>query len=323
VRPSRVRKAAAVSSSDPSSVSAAPIVQPIAEPHAWLTPVELVALGAIWGASFLFMRISANDFGAFALVEVRLALGAIVLVPFLWRVRSQFSGALWLRLAGIAAINSAIPFTLFAWGAERAPAGIGAITNAMAVPFTAMVAALFFGEKIGARRAAGLTVGFVGVIVLASGRTGGGATVWPAALAGAAAALCYGFGGNLLKRYLVGVPASAVASATSICASILVAPLAIATWPHHKIPATSWVSAVLLGVVCTGLAYVLYYRLIHRIGAPRAAMVTYIIPLFGVLWALLLLGERLTWTMAMAGGLILAGVAMNQVRAGGSAKTTR
>jgi drug/metabolite transporter (DMT)-like permease len=320
-----------VSSSDPASVSAAPTVPPIAEPHAWLTPVELVALGAIWGASFLFMRISANDFGAFALVEMRLALGAIVLVPFLWRVRSQFSGALWLRLAGIAAINSAIPFTLFAWGAERAPAGIGAITNAMAVPFTAMVAALFFGEKIGARRAAGLIVGFVGVIVLASGRTGGGAVVWPAALAGAMAALCYGFGGNLLKRYLVGVPASAVASATSICASVLVAPLAIATWPYHPIPATSWVSAVLLGVVCTGLAYVLYYRLIHRIGAPRAAMVTYIIPLFGVLWAWLLLGERLTWTMAMAGGLILAGVAMNQAWAparapawaGGAAKVAK
>jgi len=312
-----------VSSTDPSSAAAGATVAPIAEPHAWLTPLELVALGAIWGASFLFMRVSANDFGPFALVEVRLALGAIVLVPFLWRVRSQFTGSLWLRLAGIAAINSAIPFTLFAWGAERAPAGIGAITNAMAVPFTAMVAALFFSEKIGARRAAGLIVGFIGVIVLASGRTGGGAAVWPAALAGATAALCYGFGGNLLKRYLVGVPASAVASATSICASVLVAPLAIANWPHHSIPTKSWVSAVLLGVVCTGLAYVLYYRLIHRIGAPRAAMVTYIIPLFGVLWAWLLLGERLTWSMGLAGGLILAGVALSQNRPGAVAKPGR
>jgi drug/metabolite transporter (DMT)-like permease len=221
---------------------------------------------------------------------------------------------LWLRLAGIAAINSAIPFTLFAWGAERAPAGIGAITNAMAVPFTAMVAFLFFGEQVGMRRAWGLVLGFVGVIVLASGRTGGGATVWPAALAGATAALLYGIGGNLLKRYLAGVPASAVASATSICASALVAPLAIMTWPRHSIPATSWISAVLLGVVCTGLAYVLYYRLIHRIGAPRAATVTYIIPLFGVMWAWMLLGEALTPSMAVAGALILAGVALSQSR---------
>jgi len=280
----------------------------------WLTPTELVALGAIWGASFLFQRVSAHDFGPLPLVEIRLGLGALVLVPFLWTARKQFTGALWLRLAAIGAINSAIPFALFAWGAERAPAAIGAITNAMAGPFTALVAFLFFGEQIGRRRALGLLLGFIGVAVLSSGRTGGGAGVWPAALAGATAALCYGFGANLLKRYLAGVPASAVASATSICASILVAPLAIATWPQHSIPLVSWVSAALLGVLCTGLAYVLYYRLIHRIGAPRAATVTYIIPLFGVLWAWLVLDEALTLMMAIAGALILAGVALSQMR---------
>ena len=165
----------------------------------------------------------------------------------------------------------------------------------------------------GARRASGLLLGFVGVIVLASGRTGG-VSVWPAALAGAGAALLYGFGGNLLKRYLIGVPASAIASATSLSASVLVAPFAIATWPHQPIPLASWVSAALLGVVCTGLAYVLYYRLIHRIGAPRAATVTYIIPLFGVWWAWLILGEALTPTMAIGGALILSGVALSQSR---------
>ena len=302
-----------MSSPNPASATASPAAAPTTV-SSWLTPAELIALGAIWGASFLFMRVSAQDFGPFALVEIRLALGALVLLPFLWRARSQFSGALWLRLAGIAAINSAIPFTLFAWGAERAPAGIGAITNAMAVPFTAMVAFLFFHEQIGPRRAWGLVLGFIGVVVLASGRTGGGATVWPAALAGATAALCYGFGANLLKRYLVGVPASAVASATLICASALLAPLAVITWPHHAIPTVSWVSAILLGVVCTGLAYVLYYRLIHRIGAPRAVTVTYIIPLFGIVWAWLLLGEALTPSMALAGVLILSGVALSQTR---------
>lgn len=301
-----------MSTPNPASASIASTSAAPAATRSWLTPVELIALGAIWGASFLFMRVSAKDFGPFALVEIRLALGALILLPFLWRARSQFTGALWLRLAGIAAINSAIPFTLFAWGAERAPAGIGAITNAMAVPFTAMVAFMFFGEQIGARRAWGLVLGFIGVVVLASGRTGGGASVWPAALAGATAALCYGFGANMLKRYLVGIPASAIASASLICASVLVAPLAIITWPHQPIPAVSWVSATLLGVLCTGLAYVLYFRLIHRIGAPRAATVTYIIPLFGVVWAWMLLGEGLTPSMALAGALILSGVALSQ-----------
>jgi drug/metabolite transporter (DMT)-like permease len=286
-------------------------VAPAVAVSAWLTPVELIALGAIWGASFLFMRIAAKDFGPVALVEIRLALGAIVLLPFLWKARAQFHGRLWVRLTLIAAINSAIPFTLFAWGAERAPAGIGAITNAMAVPFTALVAFLFFGEKIGPRRAGGLLLGFVGVAVLASGRTGG-VGVWPAALAGTTAAFLYGIGGNLLRRYLVGVPASAVASATLIGASAVLAPFALYTWPDHPIPWMSWICAILLGVLCTGLAYVLYYRLIHRIGAPRAATVTYLVPLFGVIWAWVVLSEPLTPSMAVSGALILAGVALSQ-----------
>ena len=298
--------------STPSAAPASPTSTATA--GGWITPAELVALGAIWGASFLFMRVAAKDFGPFALVEARLALGAIVLLPFLLRARAQFGPALWLRLTGIAAINTAIPFVLFAWAAERAPAGVGAITNALAVPFAAMVAFVMFGEQIGARRAWGLMLGFVGVIVLASGRSGGGATVWPASLAGATAALCYGIGGNLVKRHLKGVPTSAVASATLISSSVLVAPLAIITWPRNAIPSTSWISAALLGVLCTGLAYVLYYRLIHRIGAPRAATVTYLIPLFGVVWAWLLLGEALTPSMAIAGALILSGVALSEAR---------
>jgi drug/metabolite transporter (DMT)-like permease len=278
---------------------------------AWLTPLELGVLGAIWGGSFLFMRIAAPRFGPFALVEVRLALGAIVLSPFLWR--TAFTPALWARLVAISAINSAIPFALFAWGAERAAAGIGAITNSMAALFAALVAFLFYREPIGSRRALGLLMGFIGVAVLASGKTGG-SSVWPAVLAGTLAALCYGFGGNLLKRYLAGVPASAVAAATLLGSSVLLLPFAIATWPGEPVPATSWLCAILLGVLCTGFAYVLYYRLIHRIGAARAATVTYLVPLFGVIWAWLVLDEPLTPTMAISGALILGGVALSQTQ---------
>jgi drug/metabolite transporter (DMT)-like permease len=280
---------------------------------AWLTPLELVLLGAIWGASFLFMRISATDFGAFALVEIRLALGALILLPFIWRARSQLARAGWWRLAGIGAINSALPFALFAWGAQHAPAGIGAITNSMTVLFTALVAFLLYRERISTLRALGLICGFAGVAVLASGKVGG-ASVLPAVLAGTLAALLYAFGANLIRRSLVGIPASAVAGATLSCASALMLPLAIATWPTAAIGPASWLSAILLGVVCTGAAFVLYYRLILRIGAPRAATVTYLIPLFGVIWAWLLLGESLTVSMAVAGGLILGGVALSQQR---------
>src|ERR1700674_1511628 len=145
----------------------------------WRTPLELTILGAIWGGSFLFMRVAAADFGPLPLVEARLALGALTLLPFLWAARAQFSVALWLRIAGIAAINSVIPFALYAWGAERAPAGIGAISNAMTVMFTALVAFLFYGEQIGPRRLIGLAAGCGGVGVLARGRAHAGG-VWPA-----------------------------------------------------------------------------------------------------------------------------------------------
>lgn len=279
----------------------------------WRTPAELTLLGAIWGGSFLFMRVAAADFGPFALVDVRLGLGALVLMPFLWRERAHFTPALWLRVAGIAAVNSVVPFALFAWGAERAPAGIGAITNAMTVMFTALVAFLFYHEHIGGRRLIGLVAGFVGVTILASGKVAG-VSVWPAALAGTAASLMYGFGINLVRHHLVGYPSGAMAAATLGAGTVLLAPLAIYTWPQHAIPSSSWVSAVLLGVLCTGVAVVFYYRLIARIGAPRTSTVTYLIPLFGVIWAWLILGEPLTLTMALAGVLILAGVGISQQR---------
>jgi drug/metabolite transporter (DMT)-like permease len=263
------------------------------------------------------MRIAAPDFGAFPLVEVRLVLGALILLPFLWPARARLTPALWLRLGGIGAINSAIPFALFAWAAERAPAGIGAITNSMAVLFTALVASVLYREPIGTRRAFGLAAGFLGVAVLASGRMAG-AGVGSAALAGSLAALLYGFGANLVKRQLAGVPASALAAATLLCASLLLAPFAIASWPSRPIALVAWASALLLGVLCTGLAVVFYYRLIHRIGATRAAAVTYLVPLFGVLWAWLALGETPTASMAAAGALILGGVGLTQ--RGGPAK---
>jgi drug/metabolite transporter (DMT)-like permease len=297
----------------PESTTAHGAIAAAPAPAVGRTALELTLLGAIWGGSFLFMRVAANDFGAIPLVEARLGLGALILLPFLWQARAHFTPRLWLRIAGIAAVNSVIPFTLFAWGAERAPAGIGAITNAMTVMFTTFVAAVLYGEHIGSRRLVGLIAGFVGVAILASGTTAGQA-VWPAALAGTAASLCYGFGINFVRRYLTGLPAGAVAAANLLSGSVLLAPLAIYTWPRHPIPPGSWVSALLLGVLCTGIAFVFYYRLIARIGASRTSTVTYLIPLFGVIWAWLILSEPLTLTMGLAGALILAGVALSQQR---------
>ncbi len=276
----------------------------------WLTPLELGILAAIWGASFMFMRVAAKDFGALPLVEVRLALGALVLSPFLWKARALFPPQRWPMLFLIGVINSSIPFALFAWAAQRAPAGVGAITNAMAVLFTALVAYFFYGEKIGLRRGLALVAGFAGVIVLASSKTAGASIGWAVA-AGVTAAFLYGVGANLVRKYLVGLPPAAVAAATLSGSAIVVLPFAIAQWPSHSIPMHSWLSGAALGVLCTGVAYAMYYRLIQRVGAGRAVMVTYLVPLFAVAWAWLVLDEPLTIAMGVAGVLIVGSVAMS------------
>ncbi len=220
----------------------------------WSTPLELLGLGMVWGASFLFMRIAVPDFGPYALVEVRLLLGALVLMPFLWRARALFPARRWLWLAPVGLVNSALPFVLFAWAAERAPAAIGAICNAMTVLFAALIGFLFFGEKIGPRRAFALLVGFSGVVVLATAKVSGLA-IGAAVAAGTVAALLYGLGANLVRRHMGGLPPAAAAAATLGCASLWMLPMALRHWPRQPVPAASWASAVALGILCTGLAF--------------------------------------------------------------------
>ena len=271
----------------------APAIRPTRD--LW-TPLELLLLGAIWGGSFLFMRVAAKDFGPLPLVGVRLVSGVLILLPFLWRARERITRAHWLRFAVIGALNSAIPFSLFAWGAERAPAGIGAIANSMTVLFAALV------------------VGFVGVVILASGRVAG-ENVMGAAIAGAVASLCYGVAINLTRHWLSDLPPTAGVAGTLSCATLMVAPFAIATWPSAPIPATSWLSATALGVLCTGIAYWIFFRLIQRVGPARASTTTYLVPIFGVMWGWLLLGETPTLTMIASAVLILGSVILSQRKA--------
>jgi drug/metabolite transporter (DMT)-like permease len=277
----------------------------------WRTPAEILLLGAIWGGSFLFMRIAAPPFGAFALVDIRLGLGALVMLPFLWRHRAAIAPGMWPKLAAIGLINSAIPFLLFAWAAQRSPAAIGAICNAMTVLFAALVAFVFYGERIGLGRALALLTGFAGVVVLASSKIGGLSLGLPV-LAGASAALLYGFGVNLVRRHMAGIPPAAAAGATLGCSALLMLPFAVAQWPSAPIPLVAWGSAVAIGVVCTGYAFLLFYRLIQRVGPARASTVTYLVPLFGAAFAWLLLDEPVTPAMLAAGLLILGSVAASQ-----------
>ena len=277
----------------------------------WRTPLELLLLGAIWGGSFLFMRVAAPTFGPFALVEVRIVLGALILLPFLWRARAWLTAGRIGQFAIVGALNSSIPFSLFAWGAERAPAGVGAIANSLTVLFTALVALLVYRERVGLRRALAMLVGFIGVVVLMSGKVEG-SNVFAAALAGTAASFCYGFAANFTKRWFADVPPLAAVAGTLGCAALLVAPFAWLAWPAQSPATPAWGSAIALGVLCTGIAYAFFFRLIQRVGAARATTCTYLVPLFGVGWGWLLLAETPTMTMLVAGALILGSVIVSQ-----------
>lgn len=282
--------------------------------------LQLVLLGAIWGASFLFVRISVAEFGPVPLVEIRLLLGALMLLPFLWFDRARFSLRRWPLIALIGAVNSALPFLLFAWAAERAPAGVGAIANGMTALCAALIGFLFFQERLALRQSVALIAGFAGVIVLASGKMAG-MSVGLASLAGALASVLYGLGVHMARRHLAGLPPAALAAMTLGSSALLAAPFAIATWPTGHVGLRSWLSAIALGVLCTGFAFAMFYRLIERIGANRASTVTYLVPPFGVAWAWMFLGERATPTMIIACVLILGSVGLMQWK--GRASTTR
>ncbi len=277
-------------------------------------PAELVLLGAIWGASYLFMRVASAQIAAAPMVEARLLLGALILLPALWRHRSAFPLALWPRLIAIGAVNSALPFLLYAWAAHAAPAGIGAITSAMTVLFAALVGHAFFDEAVGWRRGLAILGGLIGVVMLASDRIAGSPQLAWAVAAGVAAALLYGIGLHLVRRHLAGLPAAALASATLGSAALLVLPFAWADWPGRAVGASAWAAVGALGLLCTGLAYVLYYRLVAGIGAGRTSTVTYLIPVFGVTWGWLVLGEPITLAMGLSALLILGSVALSSRR---------
>jgi drug/metabolite transporter (DMT)-like permease len=273
---------------------------------------ELLALGAIWGASFLFMRIAAPEFGPLPLMALRVAVAALCLLP-LWLRRRELSVLRthrWpLVLIGIA--NSAIPFSLFGYAVLSLSAGLAAILNSTAPLFAALIAHYWLGERLTPRRAAGLVLGFGGVVLLLWDRTAlptrDGLLGLAAGLAGAAS---YGFAVGYTKRRLAGVSPLAIASLSQVVATLALLPLAWLFAPAVAPSGLSWGSAVVLGVLCTAVAYILYFRLIANTGPTRAIAVTFLVPVFGLLWGSVFLGEVPTWRMLAGCVIILFGTAL-------------
>lgn len=270
--------------------------------------IELGLLGAIWGASFLFMRVAAPEWGPVALIEVRLVVAAAMLLGIL-RARGQLSELRghWPKLFVLGAINSAIPFSLYAYATLTLHAGFTSVLNATTPLFGALVGWVWLRERLSLRRCLGLLLGFAGVVLLVSPKLHGGGERL-AILAGLSAALGYGISAHYTRRKLAGVAPLAIATGSLVAASLLLLPLAAIFWPKVWPSWQASAYAIVLGVLCTGVGYLFYFRLLSRLGAARTMTVTYLIPVFGFLWGAIFLREVVTWPVIAGGALILGGI---------------
>lgn len=274
--------------------------------------IDLVLLAALWGASFLFTRMAVPAFGALALAELRVAVAALILLPLL-ALRGDLAQLRQrpARFIVLGAVNTAIPFALFAWAVLSITAGLASILNATAPLFGALVAWVWLRERLTWLQWLGLGIGFAGVLWLAGAKSGfGGASGLWAICAGLAASFSYGVSASVAKRHFADVRPLAVAAGSQTAAALLLLPFAIATWPATPPAAVDWAAAVALGVLCTGIAYILYFRLIARVGPAMAMTVTFLIPAFAMLWGRLFLDESVSREMLLGCAIILGGTAL-------------
>ncbi|MBZ9557682.1 MULTISPECIES: DMT family transporter [unclassified Modicisalibacter] len=276
--------------------------------------LRLLLLSALWGASFLFMRIAAPALGAFSTAFLRVFLGALGLLAILalWCVPWRFQGRARAALL-IGVINSGIPFAMFCLAAQVLPAGYSAMFNATTPLMGVLLGAAFFAEAMTRERLLGVSLGVVGVGVLV--QAGPVPVSWQllgGALACLVAASCYGLSGFLVRRYIAergGLDSRLLALGSQLGASLALAPLmlletatrpSLGAWAQPDI----WAAMLVLGLACTALAYLLYFRLLQDLGPVKPLTVTMLVPAFGVLWGALFLDERVTPAHGIGGALI-------------------
>ena len=270
---------------------------------------RLIALGALWGASFLFMRIVAPALGPVIAADTRIFIATAALGIYFWLARFDPQWRRWWReYAIVGSMNTALPFLLYAYAAVSIPAGLSAVLNSTTPMWGALLVAAFLGERLTLGRFVGLLLGVIGVALVT--RPDPGVHYPPLAIAAAlGGALCYAITGVYLKRRAQGAPARGMALGTQLAAGIMLAPFVFVSPPLAPVTPLVVGCTIAVGVLSGAVAYVLYFRLIVDIGPIRALTVTYLIPLFGVLFGALFLGEILTlWTLAGAALVILGTV---------------
>ena len=287
------------------------------EPHLpWREWVpEFVLLALLWGSSFLFMREGAFAFGAFPTAWVRVTLAALMLTPILiWRKEAAVLQQHWRPVLSSGLLNAGIPFACYAFALVHINTGLTSILNATTPLFGALIAWVWLGNKLSASRALGLALGFTGVVLLATDVPGGiSFQAGGSGLAIAAcllATFCYGIAGSFTQRYLQNVPSLVNSTGSLWGASLGLAIPAMLTWPSETPALRAWAALAIAGLLCTALAYVLYFRLMTRTGPARAMTVTYLIPVFANFFGVIFLDEVVTYWMMGCALIIVMGTAL-------------
>ena len=277
---------------------------------------DFILLAALWGASFLFMRLGTLEFGPLPTAGLRVAIASLALLPVmlsrgLWPQLRQH----WKPVMICGLINSAIPFALFSFALLSISTGLSSILNATVPLFGALVAWLWLGDEPGTSRTVGLVIGFIGVALLASGKASfkpdasGAVTAW-GILACLLATISYAVAASFTRRYLSGLNSLMVATGSQIGAALGLALPTLLMWPVQAPSLKAWGALLALGILCTAVAYVLFFRLIEQLGPARAITVTFTIPVFAVFYGVTLLGETVTTWMLFCGVIVLCGTAL-------------
>jgi len=280
--------------------------------------LTLFTLAALWGGSFLFIRLAVPQFGPVPLSAVRAAIATLTLLPLLllkgqWPVLAHN----WPHMVVLALISTAIPVVCLSISTQYTSAGFASIMNSLTPLFSALVAWLWLKEYLTPAAVIGILLGFGGVVVMVSDREilSGDFVLLPI-LAALCATFLYGLTGNYSRRFATGMPALAIATGCQLFSALFLLPGAILLWPQVPVAAQSWLHVLVLGIFCTGLAYLLFFGLLEQVGVARTVIVTYLVPVFAMVWGFLVLGETITVTMLAGAGCILAGIGLTTYRKG-------
>lgn len=273
---------------------------------------QILAMAAVWGGSFLILRVATPEFGPIPLIELRVVLSALVLLPFLLgkpALRAQFREH-YGKLLILGLINAAIPFPLFAYSTLFVTAGFASIINATAPLFAALVAGIWLKDRITIGAIFGLILGFGGVVLLVGGLPDVSADALLAIAGSLLASFLYGVSASFVKKHTADLNTWVTTAGSYGFAAVLLAPLSIVQWPAANPSLISWIAVLVLAVVCTAVPNIYYFRLVFRVGPGKAMSVAFLIPLFGMLWGWLILGEQVTVPMIAGCLVILTGTAL-------------